>query len=421
MRRLAMLLSFVLVAPSALAQEKDKLPKWRIDPYTKNDPEAMAKAGYLNFGPFRFGGIGDQVVQSTEIDAALEPVQVLWLETAHFRIGVNLNEWVVPVDLPTRTKIRAELEELQQKLPKVNPKTKVLDPWLRAHMMAQRCEKLYAETQQLFGVTDKDFPADESKVIRMPGARYMGQGPYLGMQDKFLVLATQKMATFQTYMKRFLGKDHKFAQRWHFRENHSILIALPIESEEFPLKHDTALHCALAFNLSQNFLDGFRHYSYNLPVWLREGFGHWNCRRVDTKWPNFTGDEGGMPDVRVVDKWNVLTRNLIAQGKVSSFAETAGWRSFTDIKFPDHVAIWSRVDWLLAQDVGSPPTTGAGPSTKWQKFLFAIKGRVDAEWNADQNDLVGAIRDALKDAYGVSTLDIDTKWAEWVKATYPAQ
>ena len=57
-----MLLSFVLVAPSALAQEKDKLPKWRIDPYTKNDPEAMAKAGYLNFGPFRFGGIGDQAL-----------------------------------------------------------------------------------------------------------------------------------------------------------------------------------------------------------------------------------------------------------------------------------------------------------------------------------------------------------------------
>ncbi|MCC7061691.1 MAG: hypothetical protein IT456_02735, partial [Planctomycetes bacterium] len=40
-------------APSAAAQ--DKLPKWRIDPFTKNKPDAMTKAGYVSYGPFPFG------------------------------------------------------------------------------------------------------------------------------------------------------------------------------------------------------------------------------------------------------------------------------------------------------------------------------------------------------------------------------
>jgi hypothetical protein len=222
-------------------------------------------------------------------------------------------------------------------------------------------------------------------------------------------------------MKNYLGSPRKTAQRWHFKETGSILITLPLESTEFPLKHDTALHCALAFNVSINLLDGFRHYGYDLPVWIREGFGHWNCRRIDIKWPNFDQNEGAMADIKLVDKWDVLCRNLIQNNKVANFATVSAWRDYGDIKFNDHVACWSRVDWMLAQDTGSAPATGTGPSTKWQKFLFAIKGRVDDKWAPDQTDLVGAVRDAMKDAYGVSPLNVDAKWAEWVKATYPAQ
>ncbi len=422
MRRIANLLLAALAALPALAQDgKEKTPKWRIDPYTKNEPEAITKAGYTGYGPFAFGNLADKPVTSKQIDDSLEFVQILWIETPHFRIGTNLPEWPIPEDPATKKKIRTELEELQKKLPKVNPKTRTLDPWLRAHLTAQRMEKLYAETQKLFGVTDADFPADPAKVQRLPGARYMGYGPYLGMKDKYLVLALEKAASFEHYMRNYLGSPRKAAQRWHFKETGSILITLPLESTEFPLKHDTALHCALAFNVSINLLDGFRHYGYDLPVWIREGFGHWNCRRVDIKWPNFDQNEGAMADIKLVDKWDVLCRSLIQNNKVANFATASAWRDYGDIKFNDHVACWSRVDWMLAQDTGSAPATGTGPSTKWQKFLFAIKGRVDDKWAPDQTDLVGALRDAMKDAYGVSPLNVDAKWAEWVKATYPAQ
>ena len=415
MHKLLLAVLFLPIAALTAQNEKtpaEKPPKWRIDPYTKNDPELMAKAGYVSFGPFPFGMIAEKVVQSTEIDAYLEFVQILWIETKHFRIGTNLPEWDVPMDPETKKKIRTELEELATKLPAVNPKVRSLDPWLRAHLTAQRLEKLYAETQVLWGVKDEDFPQDPTKVFAVPGTRYMGYGPYLGMKDKFLVLVFEKQGPFKQYMKRYLGRDSKHPQRWHFKEASNLLFTMSTENDEFPRKHDTALHCSLAFNVSQNLMDGFRYYNYDLPVWIREAYGHWNDRRVSPLWSNFDQNEGALADIKNVSKWEVYCRNLVSgNGDYAAFPEVFQWRDFGKIKFNDHIAIWSRMQWLLSQ----------GPE-KWQKFLFAVKGRVDPKTFApDQTDIVGACRTALQEAYGVSVLEFDKKWIEWVKATYPAQ
>jgi hypothetical protein len=408
------LLVAALVHPLAAQDPKpaEKLPKWRIDPYTKNKPELMEKAGYVSFGPFPFGNLADKPVVSSDIDASIEFVQILWTETKHFRIGTNLPAWPVPLDPETRAKIRGELEELAEKLPGINTKVRTLDPWLRAHLIAHRMEKLYAETQQLWGVKDEDFPQDPTKVFATPGARYMGYGPYMGMKDKFLVLVFEKLGSFQIYMKKFLGRESKHPQRWHFKESSSLLLTMSTENEQFPRKHDTALHCSLAFNVSQNLMDGFRYYNYDLPVWIRESYGHWNDRKISPLWSNFDQNEGSLADIKTVTKWEVYCRNLITKpGDFSPFAEVFQWRDFGKIKFNDHVAIWSRMQWLQTM----------GPE-KWQKFLMAIKGRVDPKtWSPDQTDIVGACRVALQEAYGMSVLELDSKWIEWVKATYPVQ
>ena len=77
----------VLLAPLH-AQRKERVPKWKIDPYTKNDPKLMAKLGYVSYGPFPFGMRGSNHVTSDEISKHLGYVNLLWVETAHFRIGL---------------------------------------------------------------------------------------------------------------------------------------------------------------------------------------------------------------------------------------------------------------------------------------------------------------------------------------------
>ncbi len=409
MRRL---LPFLTVLASLGAQSSaEKTPKWRIDPYTKNKPEALAAAGYLSYGPFFFGNIADKTTQTSDIDARLDYVQILWVETPHFRIGSNLPPWPVPQDMETRAKIRAELERLQKKIPSVNPKARTLDPWLRLHLMAQRLEELYAEVQVLWGVADTDFPADPTKVIRQPGARYMGMGPYFGMKEKYQVLYFEKLDPYRAYLKDFIGRDTKFPQRWHFKETGALMFAASTECDGGNLKHDTAIHCSLAFNVGINMLDGFRYYTYDLPVWIKEGWGHWLLRRVDPKWNQFDQQEGGVADMKKVTNWAPYVRNLVStNGKFAPFSEAYTWRDFGAITFNDHTAIWSRMDFLMSMG-----------KEKWQKFLFAVKGRVDDQWFPDSNDLVGATRDALRDAYGISVLDFDRKWGEWVKANYPTQ
>lgn len=405
-------LATAMLTTTATAQEKpDKLPKWKLDPYTKNKPELLAKAGYVSFGPFAFGGQGAGTATTSDIEKSLPFAPILWIETKHFRIGVNLPAWTVPFDPETRAKIRTELERLATKLPGINTKTRTLDPWLRAHLYAQRVEDLYAEFCTLAGVKDEDFPQDPSRVVAGPAATYMGYGPYLGMKEKYLVLLFEDMTSFQQYMKDYLGRESRFGQRWHFKDVSALIFTIASDCDDGRLKHDTALHCSVAFNLSQNLLDGFRYYSYDLPVWIREGLGHWFERRVDSKWNSFDQTEGSPADMKKAWRWEPLVRNLVTTGgKFAPFAEAYAWRDFGTITFNDHVTIWSRVDYMM--------TLG---KDKWRTFLFEIKGRVHADWTPDQNDLIGAMRDGLQKAYGFSVLQFDERWAEWVKATYPAQ
>jgi hypothetical protein len=410
-RFLLLALTVVGVQAGAAAQNKPKLEKWQIDPYTKMDPKVMAKAGILNYGPFKFGNLAADPVTSTDIQKTLPFINIIWMETAHFRIGVQLPEWTLPQNASTRKKVRAELTELNKKLPSIKPKSRKLNSWMRAHLTAHRLEKLYSETQELFGVTDADFPNDPSEVIPGPDKTYMGYGKYMGMKDKFLVLVIEQGGPYRQYMEKYLGRPSFSAQRWHFTDSSSILFTCPIESNEFPLKHDTALHCALAFNVSQNLLDGFRYYAYDLPVWIREGFAHWNSRRIDGDWPSFDQNEGSVANIKQVDKWKPYAKAMISgKKKFAPFPEAAKWRDFGNLTFNDHVAIFSRIDYLMSM----------GPE-KWRVFLFTVKGRVDAAWAIDQTDLVGATRDGLKKAYNLSFLSFDDKWAEWVKKTYPSK
>ncbi|HMQ23572.1 MAG TPA: hypothetical protein PKE00_13830, partial [Planctomycetota bacterium] len=98
-----------------------KSDKWRIDPYTKNDPAAMEKAGYVRFHPMPFGEQAGVEVSTEKIEEELGDAKVRWVETAHFRIGSTLPAFLIPAsERKIKLKIEAELERLAKKLPNVN-------------------------------------------------------------------------------------------------------------------------------------------------------------------------------------------------------------------------------------------------------------------------------------------------------------
>ncbi len=236
------------VCPTVVdAQKKKRLPRWQVDPYTKNDPARMKKAGYVSFGPFPFGELGSKIVDTEYVGKHLEYAQIIWVETAHFRIGSSLAPWAVPTELEIRRKLRAELGRLRKKLgKKVNPKTRVLDRWLRLHLTAQRMEELYAELQDWLGVKDSEFPANSKAKVY--GQTYMGEGRYMGMNEKFMLLVTNKGSTNFDYLKTFTGRQSNFGQRWHFMTQGALYYGIGSDMNKGALRHDTGLHCDLVFN-----------------------------------------------------------------------------------------------------------------------------------------------------------------------------
>lgn len=395
----------VLCVP-ALAQ-KTTVPRWRIDPYTKNDPELLKKLGYVSYGPFEFGQRGRDQTTSEQIDKALHPSEILWVETAHFRIGLDLDPFAVPFESETGQKLRSELTRLNKVLRKVNPKTRTLDPWLRLHLIAMRMEDLYREFLELVGVDEAEFPREVSDVIIGQG-RYLGYGPYLGMQNKYLILVTEKSGPYKSYMESFIGKSGFVGQRWHFIETGSLFYGVAIDLEEEDLRDDTNLHANLVFNVAHNLIDGFRHYSYDLPVWITEGLGHWFERRVTPHYATFSMNESALADKRPLSRWEDETRKLIAAGKGAPFSEMYTWRDYSQIKFRDHVLMWSRWDFLMSLG-----------REKFAEFMFQVKGRIDPNtWATDQTDLVGATREALRTTYNLTPLTLDEKWKEWVAQNY---
>src|SRR5262245_52474795 len=62
-------------------------------PYCHGDPELMARAGVVSHGGFEFG-TGD----TASSERILPDVPLLWIETAHFEIGLGLETYRVAGD-----------------------------------------------------------------------------------------------------------------------------------------------------------------------------------------------------------------------------------------------------------------------------------------------------------------------------------
>lgn len=411
---IACCLALLATASTASTQAKKKYKKserWKLDPYTKNEPKLMEKLGYVSYGPFDFGQRGDKPVTTTDVEEHLSYEQILWVETAHLKIGLMLDPWPVPQELKTQKKLRAELTRLKERLggkSKIKVKPRKLDRWIRLHLIAQRLEDHYAEMQDWLGVKDADFPKDKSELIPGQTKVYMGQGPFLGQTGKYLIFVSEAAGTMNDYLKNFTGRDTQHGQRWNFKVPGSLIYGVATEMQEKRLEHDTALHSNLVFNLTHNLLDGYRFYAYETPVWIKVGIAHWFERRISPRWNTFDANEGSPDASRNAWKWEPETRKLLISGKYSAFSEVYKWRDYGQIKFNDHVMVWARWDYLMSQG-----------KEKFGEYMKVVKGRVDMKtFHADDSGLVDATRRGLQDIYGLSPLTFDERWSDWCKDNY---
>jgi len=361
-------------------------------PYCHNSPDILQRAGLVSHGPFPYAA-----TTSEEVEKHLGYLkEQYWLESAHFRFASSLPAYQIPDR--DKKKIQAELAELQTLLPAVNPKTMVLDPWLRIHLFAYRAEKFYNWFLDLLGLEESAFQGTRS-------GKYLGEGRYLGEKGKYEVFLFHAKAPFVDFMRTYTGMEHDRPHRHNFLKTDNLWFGCHTVDDQ--LNRDLNLYSTLLHNLAQNFLDGYKHYSYDLPVWLTEGFAHF-CERMATEEyvsycfvesvSNFRQNGGG---------WPQEVRRRLGTGGVPSFADLSRKKSFAEIDETDHFIIWSMVDFMVKSD-----------KKKFAAFLDRMKGRLDDQGLPDARGLTDVQRAAIKEVFGYSYPQFESAWRAYVAKEY---
>lgn len=397
--RLALvLLGAALAAPGPLsAQNKgkddDEVKKTPVDPFTGGDAALLTAGGHVAYGPF----VWSKDTRTEDIDRVLGEGRVLWLETAHFRIGCNVRTVPLPEKQSQRKAVLDEVAALRKRFPKIPEKPKRLDPWLRLHLFAARAEKLYAEVESMLTKGGATF----SDATTPPNGRY------LGLPDKHLLLVFQKKSDLARYFDRFCGVTADRSFGYYLPSSHQMLYGVSVEGLE--ADDDPALHSHVLYGLAGNLANGLRGYEYRMAPWLCEGLAHCLSRRVDTDFVNITVKDEDNVNQEEQHLWakKVRARAQYDRTRVP-FATMAGWAEVSAMGYHGELQAWSRVHFLLEK---SPEKVGT--------LMWKLKSLSVPPGGLAQEELQKVQISALQEVFGLDAATFDAEWRDWVLATYP--
>lgn len=304
------------------------------DPYTRGDPEVMEKLGYRSWGPFPLAdGHGSQ-----EVDALVGGGRMRWVETGHFRIGTDLATRPLPDDNLGRRSIYAECRRLQRRHGTFPATPTKLDGWLQLHLMAQRMEDLLADLQRRAGVDDRFADHAEGAV-----------GPHFGCRDKFVLLVFEAESELIRYLRTHTHCREDRAWLQHFPATDCFLFATAAQAFGGELRDPFLLHGHVVHAMVQNLLEAFVGVG-RCPFWLQEGLAHWYTRRIDPRLVEFTNLPMEQAHRFTNWEWEARLRARARQDLLPALADMLTWYDGRNRGLIDHAAIWSLVDWMMAQE-----------------------------------------------------------------------
>jgi hypothetical protein len=403
-RAAALFLACPLAAsPTFAAQQETSTPETfeKVDPYTQGKAEAIERAGYVSLGPFAFAA----GISTAEIEQTLGGLQVLWVETAHFKLGSRLHTYKRVTDDLEEKELGDELRRLSKKLPRVRTNVRELDPWLRLHLYAQRLEDEYAAFQALLGVTDADFLKKPSATRP---AEAMGDGPYLGCMLKFTVLLTERNTQLERFARKWIVGADSAWYRAHLPGN-TWFFGVPAElTQSMGTLLDSSLHAHVATCAMYSFTSGFRGTLHSRPPWLVQGLALMRGRLADPRWNVFLPRDSPGPEDDTW-KWEERVSGLVKNKFDPSFAEMLGWKDIVSMEARAHMTSWSRVEWLAE-------TEKAG----LQKLVRAVTDELERPAEGAMPTALTAEQQqkCLETALGRPLAEIEAGWRKWVRQTY---
>lgn len=388
------LLTFALVevSPGPKPQAPPPCAVATVDPYTRGEREPLQRAGYESFGPFPFCMNHD----SAAVAALLPEEPIAWIETAHFRLGASLS----PLRLDDRNQqpeLRAELKALASKLPGVDPKTRDLDPWLRAHLFAQRLERIHAEVSAVLQVDDDAFSKTPSDPIAE--RTFMGLGPHFGMKEKFTVLLLRDGA----HLRRFTAAFHGIATSEPSRQfDHALgcgFVGAAETSVHGTLAKDRAMHANVAYHTAALLYVSYRSYCHDVPAWVIDGLAHDHARAVATDVPIHVSTDLESATAEYT-QWDSLWKSRLAEGRFDSSTEWLEGTNQSALTDEQRLQAWAFVRHLRS----------LGP-TAFPTFFRRLKDPFHRRLRFPTlEELAERQRSAWQEAFGATARELFAAW-----------
>lgn len=386
-------LNGVLAAQDTSLEEFDE-----VCPHTKGQAELLAKLGVLKVGETGWAG----ALKSADVKEALGGCPVLFLETEHFYFASTLESYRLGEDREDTVWLQAEMAELKKLLPKFKPPVKI-DPWLRAHLWARRLEKWYADFVTTFGLTPADFEELERKA---KAGESMGEGPYLGMKGKFVVLLTEKRSNFGRYLRHFHNADAEYSYRTYHEK--SLFYGSNYESmKDGSMDRESSFAASVAAGMAANFIDASRDSRMAAPEWFRYAVAHRAARKVDPRVPQWgAGGPAAAPEENTW-VWEPRVHGLVKNNVALPWADMLAWRKLDDIKPREHMLAWSRLEFLVERK-----------KDKLRELWLAYTKPID-DWSATREETRAARHRAdFERVLGPDVAALDAEWRAWVLKTY---
>ncbi|MBL8901067.1 MAG: hypothetical protein JNM84_25785 [Planctomycetes bacterium] len=372
------------LVPAADAEAQGRGAAMYEDPYTLGDAKALEQAGYVKIGSAELA----PGISSSQIEHALALEQrICWIETAHFKLGIELP--ATKAALQEKKGLEEELERLKKRLPRVRT-SGVVDGWTRAHLCAMRAEEHYADFVKRFAIDEQALK---------PDARY------LGMKSKYAILLFTKESSLGTFAQTFLKRDVKAALQ-HYLDSGCMLYVDALEVHKPEHRLDLGVRARLAYNVASNLVDGYGGFFTHTPPWWREGFAQVVARGVNGQYAPMFDPRMYENDQKQAWEWAPRVSGRAKHNIAKSAAALFAVQKSQDLDFASTMDSWSRVEFLLAQ-----PGDGA------RKFLDALQ-QIDA-LRLEEGERVAKQAAALEASFGFDPAGFDQKWRSWVLETYP--
>ena len=266
-------------------------------------------------------------------------------------------------------------------------------------MFAWRFERVYDKVQGWLGVSDEDFPPPNS--IWNMQTKYMGNGPHLGQSGKYEILMLPGENVSKRYLSETFGLLVEQTQRWNVIDRDSLIIVMNDSDSE--MRKDAPLYSHMAYNIGIQLLDGFKHYNYEIPCYIRSGTAHVLEREITHEFSTFDSSEGGDKIEFFKTDWLGALQKVARSGEIPRIAELVNIDAYADMDLEDHLASWGLVQYMIYEH----PDGYAG-------LLDRLCGLTNEEGYTDGSDMLKHHREGVKDAFGMGYLQLDVAFREWL-------